>query len=548
MRRVASSSEFFDILDRIGNGKFITIGYVTGANLDVPTISRINPATNRMKKYPDYTVFGGEEEIGALVKITSYNMKYLNRTTVGQKYGEFKTSANNIRTSFGIDPIADKTSYKQGTNWSPNGPEIYNGKNADLQSHSYNPQNIFGVKPKGVVYAINKEGHIIKELSPEQVRPYLKAKREIDGVAALRKMGAEEKRIQDYINQINNLKFKYINFESNSILWIAATINGEKIVYINDNLYRAVDGININPQDFRAIARERYQIDLNNLQEMAKKTMDKNILRLTENDLKKLVMESAKKILSELDWKTYASAAMKNDEFRANNPHTAHQWNRSYDFRNAARDAFDKKYGLEGQYDKRYGGEKGAINLNTMDDFSVSGSRDHDFGDENPHRLNHNVYHLSKKYGKDGSYGRARMWDYAHDTTPEEFYGDEEMGKKFRDAEKDAEGFNSGKSHYVKGKGWSNESKQARKSIKEETFQNNQGYSHFAVNKATNKIVNGWDYSEYDPSELRQFKKDYFDVDMVDYGFNPKDYKIVTGKFLLRQGIDPNDNNNWANS
>lgn len=81
-----------------------------------------------------------------------------------------------------------------------------------------------------------------------------------------------------------------------------------------------------------------------------------------------------------------------------------------------------------------------------------------------------------------------------------------------------------------------------------ETFQNNQNYSHFAVNKATNKIVNGWDYSDYDPSELRQFKKDYFDVDMIDYGFNPKDYKIVTGKFLLRQGIDPNDNNNWANS
>ena len=49
MRRVASSSEFFDILDKIGNGKFVTIGYVTGANLDVPTLSRRNPAANRMK-------------------------------------------------------------------------------------------------------------------------------------------------------------------------------------------------------------------------------------------------------------------------------------------------------------------------------------------------------------------------------------------------------------------------------------------------------------------------------------------------------------------
>lgn len=453
MRRVASSSEFFDILDKIGNGKFVTIGYVTGANLDVPTISRRNPATNRMKKYPDYTVFGGEEEIGALVKITSYNMRYLNRTTVGQKYGKFKASANDIRTNFGIDPIADKTSYKQGTNWSPNGPEIYNGQNADLQSHSYNPQNIFGVKPKGVVYAINKEGHIIKELSPEQVRPYLKAKREIDGVAALRKMGAEEERIQDYINQINNLKFKYINFESNSILWIAATINGEKIVYINDNLYRAVDGIDINPQDFRAIARERYQIDLNNLQEMTKKTMGKNILRLTETDLHRMVIESAKRVLKEM-----------------------------------------------GRYDS------------DLDADEIYGDRaDREYRQSIADKLHQEEWEMRNRRLRQKYPGKSQEW---YDAMIDTFY----------------------------------ENKKSKKTIKEETFQNNQGYSHFAVNKATNKIVNGWDYSEYDPSELRQFKKDYFDADMVDYGFNPKDYKIVTGKFLLRQGIDPNDNNNWANS
>ena len=114
MRRVASSNEFFDILDKIGNGKFVTIGYVTGANLDVPKVSRKNPLTNRMKQYPDYTVFGNEQgEIGALVKITSYNMRYLNRTTVGQKYGEYKDSANGIRGNFGLDPIGSKQGYKQ---------------------------------------------------------------------------------------------------------------------------------------------------------------------------------------------------------------------------------------------------------------------------------------------------------------------------------------------------------------------------------------------------------------------------------------------------
>ena len=80
------------------------------------------------------------------------------------------------------------------------------------------------------------------------------------------------------------------------------------------------------------------------------------------------------------------------------------------------------------------------------------------------------------------------------------------------------------------------------------SFQNNQNYTHFAVSKNSGKILNGWDYSEYDPSELRQFRKDYFDIDMQDYGFDPKSYKIVTSKYLIRQGIDPDDNNNWANN
>ena len=107
LERVSSSSEFFDILDKIGNGKFVTIGYVTRANLDAPTVSRINLATNRMKKYPDYTVFVGEEEIRALAKITSYNMMYLNRTTVGQKYGfnpkDYKIVTSKFLLRQGID-------------------------------------------------------------------------------------------------------------------------------------------------------------------------------------------------------------------------------------------------------------------------------------------------------------------------------------------------------------------------------------------------------------------------------------------------------------
>ena len=75
---------------------------------------------------------------------------------------------------------------------------------------------------------------------------------------------------------------------------------------------------------------------------------------------------------------------------------------------------------------------------------------------------------------------------------------------------------------------------------------NNQGYSHFAVNKATNKIVNGWDYKNEDPADLRTFKRDYFIEDMIDYELDPKEYKILTAKTLMRLGIDPDDDSNWA--
>ena len=70
-----------------------------------------------------------------------------------------------------------------------------------------------------------------------------------------------------------------------------------------------------------------------------------------------------------------------------------------------------------------------------------------------------------------------------------------------------------------------------------------ENYTHLAVNKFTNLIVNGWDYSDVEPSELKEFKNDYFIVDLKDYGFNPKVYKIVTSKFAEKNGI-----NQWSNT
>ena len=73
----------------------------------------------------------------------------------------------------------------------------------------------------------------------------------------------------------------------------------------------------------------------------------------------------------------------------------------------------------------------------------------------------------------------------------------------------------------------------------------NPKYTHFAVVKDTNKILNGWEYGGYDPAELRNEKKHYFFNDLIDMDINPKLVNIVTAKHLQKQGIDPYDYKNW---
>lgn len=274
MRRLSTPDEFFDIMDQLGNGKFVTIGYVTGANLKVPKVKRLNPLTNRQKTYDDYSVFdGGDKEIGAIIKLTSKNFQYLNRDTVNKKYGEYKNSANDIRAKYGIDPIGDKKgSYTQKINYGKNGLTGYSGEKEELKKHTYFPQNTVKARSQSTYYIVDKEGSIIKTLSKEELLPYFETQEErnskISGVKALREINADDETIKRYIEELASLNFSYQSFESDSILWLAATVNGEPIIYINNSFKRSVNDININPQDFIAIANERYEKEIEKIEAM----------------------------------------------------------------------------------------------------------------------------------------------------------------------------------------------------------------------------------------------------------------------------------------
>lgn len=69
--------------------------------------------------------------------------------------------------------------------------------------------------------------------------------------------------------------------------------------------------------------------------------MKKNIVKLTESELKQIITESVKKIISEMDWKTYANAARKS---------SFNDLNRYSKFSNKASDEFNKKYNYSNSY------------------------------------------------------------------------------------------------------------------------------------------------------------------------------------------------------
>ena len=71
----------------------------------------------------------------------------------------------------------------------------------------------------------------------------------------------------------------------------------------------------------------------------------------------------------------------------------------------------------------------------------------------------------------------------------------------------------------------------------------NKKYTHFIVNKKTNKILNGFDYKGLDNSSIQ----DYFMEDLKDMDLNKRDVSLSTAKSLMSKNIDPFDKSNWSN-
>jgi hypothetical protein len=180
---------------------------------------------------------------------------------------------------------------------------------------------------------------------------------------------------------------------------------------------------------------------------------NKNTIRLTEEQLHQMVMESVNEVLTELDWKTYASAADKSLD-RANSgywrdkgvkfPDTvskaADARYRSEKFGKAAKDAFNRDFG----YKKGQSWDDDYAKVELGGDFDAT----EEFG---PHA----VGYKSKGYGNPKKYERGTDNSSFKKVSPEEFFdGNTDAANSFRNADQEVRNWKKGKFGYKKGQGW----------------------------------------------------------------------------------------------
>jgi hypothetical protein len=93
--------------------------------------------------------------------------------------------------------------------------------------------------------------------------------------------------------------------------------------------------------------------------------------------------------------------------------------------------------------------------------------------------------------------------------------------------------------HYLEGE--ENSFAEGGKMAKGGVHDVNPQYDYFAVNKKTNKIVDGWEIVD-DVESLKYYAK----IDLKDNDYNPKDYNLLSAKTLKARGIDPYSWDSWA--
>lgn len=271
-RKLVTADDYYDMFDDMedeNGGKWVTVGYVTGVDLNMPMVKRINPASGRMKGYPDWDTFshdiGQEQTLAGVLSVQSFQVNWMPRKKFGDFYNNYVNNANAIRGEYGLEPMATRDSNEEVPAYGNGGVSTYSGANQEKVGNTYAPkQNVAKIKKKRTYYPVYQDGSLGQPIDRNTLANYFKAKREVSGVSALRKLGVEEEKIAEYVKRISDLGVSINKFETSQVLYLSATIGGQQKTFVNDQINNIVNHIEVpvKREDIARIAIERYKSDV----------------------------------------------------------------------------------------------------------------------------------------------------------------------------------------------------------------------------------------------------------------------------------------------
>lgn len=165
--------------------------------------------------------------------------------------------------------------------------------------------------------------------------------------------------------------------------------------------------------------------------------MAKNVIRLTESDLYKMIQESVDSILTELDWKTYANAAQKDKDPR-----------RANEFARAARDKFNSEFEYRDDNESTMMTDVwDPNNLGVVDHVQNGDATDRFTTLHNPTFKDHPTSRSTRELSGSLSHGYVKR----------PFTQSKPHARAMQRAHDEFNAYKTGQAKYEKGKGWSND-------------------------------------------------------------------------------------------
>lgn len=334
MRKVISDiNQMVDIISSIRGGAFVTIGYINAAKIGKTAqnvnLDKFGETLNKHRTPGDDETYNALSQFqqgpsklsnkfpyAGVVKFSIFQVNWLTEDNYRKNYTKYAEERDKIITSYGATP-QHRDSYDEKLNYNKG---VSGGITANTQGKLYAHQNRDTFRYIDQKYfLVNNDGAIKGAISKKALEPLLKDSNYVDGMSTLKKIEASAEQMKEYAAKIDNLKFKPMALMYDSILFIIASVNGEKIAYINTNLQNKVGSgkyvVPIQPQSFIEMANAMYKEADSSLQESVKQF----------NLAKSYISETVKRVLNEVNGYT-----LDDEDYMCVNPEDSDSYNNCY--------------------------------------------------------------------------------------------------------------------------------------------------------------------------------------------------------------------------